>query len=277
MRQGIFTLLGQGRLSCLKAGFPVLLLIVATVTAYARTGSATVAPLNEKQVLGLVAGGVASERVADLIRNRGIDFTPTSQYLDKLRSAGASASLIETVRRTAPHKGGKALSGIPVSAGQKKLSETHNAVGLADMKKDHPQRATGELQEALRDNPENAQAHNNLGLAFQAQRELSAAINEYYQALRLNPGYLDARYNLAFALELEGDAQDAVVEFREVEKQKPDDPFVHFRLATALEQNGDSAAALEEYRSALKLAPNNLAIHKRYMALLARSGSNRNE
>ncbi len=279
--KGIFLFVSNGWYAFFKSvglcGLLVALLAHAGVRAVAATPGAHHAPLSKEQVLGLVEGGVANQRVVGLVRSRKIDFNPTAQYLGKLRSAGASQAVIEAVRQAAPLKTAKTLSERHVSVTEARLSEAQNNQGIKDLEKGDRSHAIAEFQEALRDNPENAQAHNNLGLAFAGIRELNAAINEYYAALRLDPGYTEARYNLAIALELEGDAQDAVAAFREVAKQKPDDPLAHFGLATALERNGDSAGALEEYRIASKLAPNNLAIRERYVVLLQRHGNGRNE
>ena len=46
-------------------------------------------PLNKDQVLKLVAAGVASQRAATLVKQRGIDFLPDEKYLETLRIAGA--------------------------------------------------------------------------------------------------------------------------------------------------------------------------------------------
>lgn len=281
MPKSILASVDKGQRSSFKVGgicgLLVVLLSLARVQVFAGSQNTLRSPLSEEQVLGLIAGGVANQRVMALIESRGIGFTPTAQYLDKLRSAGAGRALIEAIRKAALPETVKTPDNRHVSAAQLKLSELHTSLGLADLKKGDSNGAIAEFQEALRNNPENAQAHNNLGQAFEGRRELNAAINEYYQALKLDPDYTEARYNLAVALELEGDAQDAVTAFRQVAKQKPDDPLVHFGLATALERNGDSADALQEYRIASKLAPNNPAIREKYTALLARSGNNRNE
>jgi hypothetical protein len=50
-------------------------------------------PLNESDILKLLAGGVYSGRVATLVRERGINFKPTKRYLESLRRAGADKDL----------------------------------------------------------------------------------------------------------------------------------------------------------------------------------------
>ena len=55
-------------------------------------------PLSAEQVGKLVAGGVAPERAAMLVKQHGIDFVADEQYLQTLRLAGADDALIAAVR-----------------------------------------------------------------------------------------------------------------------------------------------------------------------------------
>ncbi len=55
-------------------------------------------PLTQDQMLHLVAGGLPSERVTVLVKQRGIDFLAEEDYLDTLRLAGADDTLIAAVR-----------------------------------------------------------------------------------------------------------------------------------------------------------------------------------
>jgi formylglycine-generating enzyme required for sulfatase activity len=55
-------------------------------------------PLSKQQVLQLVAGHVASERAAMLVKQHGIDFVADERYLQTLRLAGAEETLIAALR-----------------------------------------------------------------------------------------------------------------------------------------------------------------------------------
>jgi hypothetical protein len=55
-------------------------------------------PMNQRQVLQLVAGGVPSERATALVKQRGIDFVADEKYLETLRVAGADEALIAALR-----------------------------------------------------------------------------------------------------------------------------------------------------------------------------------
>jgi hypothetical protein len=55
-------------------------------------------PMNQQQLVQLVAGGVPSGRATALVKQRGIDFVPTPKYLETLRVAGADEALVAAVR-----------------------------------------------------------------------------------------------------------------------------------------------------------------------------------
>jgi hypothetical protein len=55
-------------------------------------------PLNQVQILALVAGQVTSPRVAMLVKERGIDFEPQQDYLDELRLGGGDDDLITALK-----------------------------------------------------------------------------------------------------------------------------------------------------------------------------------
>jgi hypothetical protein len=55
-------------------------------------------PLTREQVLQLVVAGVASQRAATLVKQRGIDFVPGEEDLSTLRVAGADEALVAALR-----------------------------------------------------------------------------------------------------------------------------------------------------------------------------------
>jgi hypothetical protein len=59
--------------------------------------------LDRLEIIGLLRGGVPPARVADLVKDRGIKFSPTEDDLNGIRDAGASDELIETIQQAAPH------------------------------------------------------------------------------------------------------------------------------------------------------------------------------
>jgi hypothetical protein len=55
-------------------------------------------PLNQVQVITLLAGQVPSHRVAMLVHERGIDFEPQQEYLNEVRLSGGDDELIRALK-----------------------------------------------------------------------------------------------------------------------------------------------------------------------------------
>ncbi|HTS68265.1 MAG TPA: hypothetical protein VMO17_04720 [Terriglobia bacterium] len=58
--------------------------------------------LGKDEIISLLQGSVPTSRLVELVRDRGIKFTPTHADLEDLRSAGADDSLLEAIRQAAP-------------------------------------------------------------------------------------------------------------------------------------------------------------------------------
>lgn len=81
-----------------------MLLALAFVTA---PSIAQQRPLTKTQVDDLVAGGLDSQQIAKAVRERGLDFQATDEYLSTLRTKGATQALIDALRATTPTPLGK--------------------------------------------------------------------------------------------------------------------------------------------------------------------------
>ena len=81
-------------LSCLLVG-----LAIGFSSRTARSAERST-PLSETEILELLRGGVPSARVAALVEEKGIDFVVTPETERRFRGAGATAQLLEVLRRT---------------------------------------------------------------------------------------------------------------------------------------------------------------------------------
>ncbi len=59
-------------------------------------------PLGDKEILIMLAEDVPSENIVRTVQERGIDFQPTQDYLEGLRSQGAKDVLIDALRAAVP-------------------------------------------------------------------------------------------------------------------------------------------------------------------------------
>ena len=59
-------------------------------------------PLGDKEIRMLLAADAPSTNIARLVRERGIDFRPTPEYLQEIQSEGAKDDLIATLRDATP-------------------------------------------------------------------------------------------------------------------------------------------------------------------------------
>ena len=85
----------------MKPRFLILTMFLAAIAHTARPQHST-PPLTKEQVMDLVKFGMDSSALADRIKERGIDFEPSDDYLEALRKAGAKEPVIQAIRELKP-------------------------------------------------------------------------------------------------------------------------------------------------------------------------------
>jgi hypothetical protein len=58
--------------------------------------------LDKAEILSLLQGGVPPARISDLIRERGIKFSPSTDDLNAILAAGGTEELVQAIRQAAP-------------------------------------------------------------------------------------------------------------------------------------------------------------------------------
>lgn len=240
-------------------------------------------PLTRAQIMGLVAGGVASERIVALVDQRGLAFQPTPEFLTDLKSVGATDALLNKLSQTPIKAAPGVTTGLgSTSSQQQALAPRADAAQLAQLQGAEQRDRAAELARpddpnvhfALADvlgregkwsdaaaqyaaiisnEPNDAAAHNDLALALRKSGDIDGAIREYRRAVAIEPARPAFHDNLGVALSQKGDAAGAVSEFREALSEDPSNIQAHDNLGSMLEEQKNLDGAIGEYRQALSL------------------------
>ncbi|MDE3180861.1 MAG: tetratricopeptide repeat protein [Acidobacteriota bacterium] len=233
------------------------LLLTAILALTALPSSASRRPLDKQQVDGLVRGGVASVRIAQLVRERGINFLVTDGLLKALEEEGAQKVLLDELRHTISRG---AVKDSPPGAnwGQ---AQAMRAEGKSFLDRRLWTNAESELRKSIQLNPADAAAHFYMGRALSEQGKLGDAIAAYRQAILLSPDTTPARFNLGNTLLKMGRWNEAAEAFRDALSLSPRDPKAHYGLGIALHHERDETGAISEFRKSLDLDPSNEEAH----------------
>jgi Flp pilus assembly protein TadD len=110
--------------------------------------------------------------------------------------------------------------------------------------------------QAVRDQPDYADAHYNLGLTFQEFGQLAEACGCYEQVVRLQPDHASAWNNLGVARKQLGQWQKAVAAHRQAIRLQPGQPDYQNNLANALRAGDQVDEAIEILQQTLQSNPN---------------------
>jgi len=97
-QRGIDFATAEDFLQALKAAGASEAFLEALLEAKPSVSTSAKKPLNQVQVITLLAGQVPNHRVATLVQERGIDFDPTDDYLQEVRLASGEDELIGALK-----------------------------------------------------------------------------------------------------------------------------------------------------------------------------------
>jgi Flp pilus assembly protein TadD len=120
------------------------------------------------------------------------------------------------------------------------------------------------FQEAVRLDPELAEAHFRLGLGYESLGKREEAESEFKKAIAAYKKYLgdnrddpEAHYDLGQTYAGLGQYSEAIREYREATKLKEDDPDMYYDLGVALTKLAQYDAAAAAFSKSLEIDPEN--------------------
>ena len=111
------------------------------------------------------------------------------------------------------------------------------------------------FKQALRINPDDAEAHFNLGVAYGGLGKYKEAIESYKQAIRIDPDCRDAHYNLGVAYYESGRHQEAIESYKHTIRIDPDCKSAHYNLGLTYGKLGKREEAIEACKQAIRINP----------------------
>ncbi|MEM8569439.1 MAG: sulfotransferase [Pseudomonadota bacterium] len=120
--------------------------------------------------------------------------------------------------------------------------------------------------------PKLGMAYENLGTALVALEEHPDALFAFAEAMRLNPTYTETYVSTAEALMALGKYDEALRSFAIAVQIRPDSAHIHNQLGTALNKMGRHAEAMASLKEALRISPEQSAVHNNLGAVLGAMG-----
>jgi tetratricopeptide (TPR) repeat protein len=123
------------------------------------------------------------------------------------------------------------------------------------------ERALALYQDAVKRNPNDAEAWSNMGQVLVRLRRPAEAIPHFDRAIAILPSRWAYHFNRARAYGLLNDWPKAADGYRAAQQLYPDDYAIAFNLGLALRKAGNHAAAVEQFQKAISLDPQEPTFH----------------
>jgi predicted CXXCH cytochrome family protein len=152
--------------------------------------------------------------------------------------------------------------------------DTHLALGtLFAQQGDDAARAEASFREAIRLEPNSAQAHTNLAILLSQQNRIEEASYHFEYALRLQPDYVLGHLNYGVMLSNVGRIDDAVQQMQAAVQLNPNLAGAHEILGKLEEMRGKIEEAIRQYSEAVRIDPQSSQTQLELGAALARTGN----
>jgi tetratricopeptide (TPR) repeat protein len=151
-------------------------------------------------------------------------------------------------------------------------AQAHNFLGVVLAKMGQLDEAIACYKRSIECDSDFFLPHNNLGVALRKKGDLRGAIACYKQAIERDPTSALAHYNLGYLLYDIGQLDEALAEYRQVVHLEPYDGDHHSVLGKCLHKMGHLDEAISEYREAIRLEPDEASYHSSLGTVLDEKG-----
>jgi tetratricopeptide (TPR) repeat protein len=127
---------------------------------------------------------------------------------------------------------------------------------VSEEKKAVYDRAIADFTQAIRLDPNNANAYRERGNAYSDKGDYDRAIADYNQALRLDPNLAAAYNTRGFAYYMKGDYDRAIADYNQALRINPNDAKAYLGRGNAYDGKGEYDKAIADYNQALRINPN---------------------
>ena len=135
--------------------------------------------------------------------------------------------------------------------------------------------AAAHFQRVLEIQPNDAKAHSDLGLVFLQKGKVDEASTQFRAALKLQPDFIEAHYNLGNVSFQMGRLDEAFAHFQKVGELQPGNAEVHNNLGWVLLCRGRAEVAIAQFQTALKIQPGFALANGNLALALIRNGQAR--
>src|SRR5438552_6858530 len=204
-------------------------------------------PLNQNEIIALVAGAALPENVVAAIQQRGVNFALQPANEQTLRDLGGCAEVIKAI------KAAKFLPG----EGKTAIPELNDTLIQAKrlMKERKFAEAAEYLSAAASKHPGASELAFVMAQVLLYKREGLPSAILYRALLERDPAFPEAHTRLGFAYMLISEYDDGIAEEKAVLEQNPQNAQAHRILADLLEKKGKHDAAIAEFQQAIKIKP----------------------
>ena len=123
------------------------------------------------------------------------------------------------------------------------------------------QESLSSYQQAVKINPNDANAHYNLGLILKKLGKSEEAKNSYQKAIEINPNFTAAYNNLGVVFKELGEFKKAISSYLKAIEIKPNYAMAYYNLGNALNDLGEFEKAISAYQKAIDINPNYADAH----------------